>query len=83
MRCYWFIPAKSDVSKMLPYSFLQLPSTPQGSPGVDRNTFLSSPHLCFIIVFIRDLFVSRDDPLMSLKTSTRTEQLYVLSHDRS
>ena len=30
-----------------------------------RNTFLSSPHLCFIIVFICDLFVSRDDPLMS------------------
>ena len=26
-------------------------STPQGSPGVGRNTFLSSPHLCFIIVF--------------------------------
>ena len=40
-------------------------STPQGSPGVGRNTFLSSPHLCFIIVFICDLFVSRDDPLMS------------------
>ena len=36
-----------------------------GSPGVGRNTFLSSPHLCFIIVFICDLFVSRDDPLMS------------------
>ena len=58
-------------------------STPQRSPGVGRNTFLSSPHLCFIIVFICDLFVLRDDPLMSLKTSTRTEQLYVLSHDRS
>ena len=28
-------------------------------------TFLSSAHLCFIIVFICDLFVSRDDPLMS------------------
>ena len=40
-------------------------STPQGSPGVGRNTFLSSPHLCFIIVFICDLFVSRDVPLMS------------------
>ena len=40
-------------------------STPQGSPGVGRNTFLSSPHLCFIIVFICDLFVSRDDQLMS------------------
>ena len=40
-------------------------STPQGSPGVGRIMFLSSPHLCFIIVFICDLFVSRDDPLMS------------------
>ena len=37
----------------------------QGSPGVGRNTFLSSPHLCFITVFICDLFVSGDDPLMS------------------
>ena len=36
------------------------------TPGVGRNTlFLSSPHLCFIIVFICDLFVSRDDPLRS------------------
>ena len=37
------------------------------TPGISRcrNTFLSSPHLCFIIVFICDLFVSRDDPLMS------------------
>ena len=34
-------------------------------PFVGRNTFLSSPHLCFIIVFICHLFVSRDDPLMS------------------
>ena len=41
-------------------------STPQGSPGVGCNTlFLSSPHLYFIIVFIHDLIVSRDDPLMS------------------
>ena len=41
-------------------------SKPQGSPGVGRNTlFLSSPHLCFIIVFICDLFASRDDALMS------------------
>ena len=39
--------------------------TNQGSLGVGRNTFLSSPHLCFITVFICDLFVSRDDPLMS------------------
>ena len=58
-------------------------STSQGSPGIGRNTFLSSPHLCFIIVFNGDLFVSRDDPLMSYKTFTRTEQLYVLSHDWS
>ena len=40
-------------------------SAPRGSPGVGRNTFLSSPHLCFIIVFIDDLFVSCGDPLMS------------------
>ena len=40
-------------------------SAPRGSPGVGRNTFLSSPHLCFIKVFICDLFVSRGDPLMS------------------
>ena len=40
-------------------------SAPRGSPGVGRNTFLSSPHLCFIIVFICGLFVSRDDPLIS------------------
>ena len=33
-------------------------STPQGSPGVGRKTFLSSPHLCFIIVFIFDLLMS-------------------------
>ena len=39
--------------------------TPGGSLGVGHNTFLSSPHLCFIIVFICDLFVSRDDPLMN------------------
>ena len=30
-----------------------------------KDTYLSSPHLCFIIVFICDLFVSRGDPLMS------------------
>ena len=39
---------------------------PQGSPGIGRSTlFLSSPHLCFIIVVICELFVSHDDPLMS------------------
>ena len=32
---------------------------------ISWNTFLSSPHLCFIKVFICELFVSRDDPLMS------------------
>ena len=49
-------------------------ATPKGYPGVGRNTlFLSSPHLCFIIVFICVSFVSRDDPLMSEKTFTRTE----------
>ena len=46
-------------------SYSRQVSTPQGSPGVGRNTFLSSPLLCFIIVFIFDLFVSRDVPLMS------------------
>ena len=30
-----------------------------------NTLFLSSPHLCFIIVFTRDLIVSRDDPLIS------------------
>ena len=59
-------------------------STPQGSPGVGRNTLLlSSPHLCFIIVFICDLFVSRYDPLMSQETSrVPNNQLYILSHNR-
>ena len=40
--------------------------TPQGSPCVGCNTlFLSSPHLCFILVFILDLIVFHYDPLMS------------------
>ena len=30
-----------------------------------RDLQVSSPHLYFIIVFICDLFVSRDDPLIS------------------
>ena len=30
-----------------------------------NTLFLSSPHLCFIIVFICVSFLSRDDPLMS------------------
>ena len=40
-------------------------SAPRGSPGVGRGAFLSGPRLCFVVVFICDLFVSRDDPLMS------------------
>ena len=57
--------------------------TPKGSPGVGRNAlFLSSPHLCVIIVFICDLFVSRDDHWWVRKPS-RGPQNYVLSHDRS
>ena len=53
----------------------------RGSPGVGRGAFLSSPRLCFIVVFICDLFVSRDGPLVSWRDSARTERLYVLSHD--
>ena len=37
---------------------------PKGSPGVGHNTFLSSPYLCFINVFIGDLYVFCVDPLM-------------------
>ena len=37
--------------------------TPQGSPGV--SLLLLSPHLCFIMGFICDLFVARNDSLMS------------------
>ena len=44
---------------------VRYPRDLQVSPGIGRNTFLSSPHLCFIIVFNGDLFVSRDDLLMS------------------
>ena len=40
-------------------------STPQGSPGVGRGAFLSSPRLCFVPVFVSGLFASPDDPLMS------------------
>ena len=37
------------------------------TPGISRyrNMFLSGPHLCSIVEFICDLFVSRDEPLMS------------------
>ena len=43
----------------------------QCSSGVGRHprdlqvSVATRPHLCFIIVFICDLFVSHDDPLMS------------------
>ena len=48
------------------FFLLQCSSGVVGSLGVGRNTlFLSSPHLCFITVFKCDLFVFRDDPLMS------------------
>ena len=39
--------------------------TPWISRCRSQHVVSSSPHLCFIIVFICDLFVSRDDPLMS------------------
>ena len=41
--------------------------------------FLLSPHLCFIIGFVCDLFVARNDSWMSWKTSTRTKQIYVFT----
>ena len=59
------IVGSADFSDQFRKIIVRYCSTPQGSPGVGRNTFLSSPHLCFIILFICDLFVSRDDPLMS------------------
>ena len=40
-------------------------SAPRGSPGVGRGAFLSGPRLCFVVVFVCGLFVSRGDPLMS------------------
>ena len=40
-------------------------STPQGSPGFGRNTLcLSSPHLCFIIVFILSSIVQNFSPII-------------------
>ena len=53
-------------------------SIPRGSPGVGRGAFLSSPRLCFVVVFVCDLFVSRDDPLVGWEASTRAERLCVL-----
>ena len=54
-------------------------SAPQGSPGVGRGTFLSSPHLCFVMVFVCSLFVSRGGPLVCWRAFARTERLCVLS----
>ena len=45
--------------------------------------FLLSPHLCFIIGFIYDLSVARNDSWMSKKTSTRTEHIYIFFHYES
>ena len=58
-------------------------SAPRGSPGVGRGAFLSSPHLCFVVVFVCDLFVSRDDPLVNWGGggSAWTERLCVLGRD--
>ena len=59
-------------------------SAPRGSLCVGHGTlFLSSPHLCFVVVFVCDLFVSRGGPLVGWRAFTRTEQLCVLkSHGR-
>ena len=52
--------------KMLVFFCSSVPVVLFNIQVVDRNTlFLSSPHLFFILVFICDLFVSRDNPLMS------------------
>ena len=71
----WFLNSMSFLSvawptgvQLLVFFCSSVPVMLFGTPGISgagRNTFLSSPHLCFIIVFICDLFVSRDDPLMS------------------
>ena len=56
--------------------------TPLGSPGVSRRWFWS-PHLCFIISFICDLCVARNDSLMNWNTPSRTEQIHVIHHSGS
>ena len=43
-----------------------------------NTLFLLSPHLCFIIGFVCDSFVARNDSWMSY-TATRTEQIYVFT----
>ena len=45
-----------------------------------NTLFLPSPHLCFIKGLICDLFVARNVPWMSLKTSTQTEQICFYRH---
>ena len=48
-------------------------------PGVSKclNTLFLFTYLCFIIGFICDLSVERNNSWMSKKSSTRTEQIYV------
>ena len=55
-------------------------STPQGSPGVGRNTFLSSSHLCFIIVPTDDLIPKtrrcRNQHSMAFQTPIANTDVY-------
>ena len=62
--CGWWKSRKASNSSFLPLILLIF-MLMNFNPLIKLNTFLSSPHLCFIIVFICDLFVSRDDTLMS------------------
>ena len=60
----------------------QFPSGVDGNLEISKclNTlFLLSPYLCLIIGFFCDLFITRNDPWMSKKTSTRTEQIFFTS----
>ena len=57
--------------KACPYTFWRTNSDLWKHYTIDVNITFSG----FTIVFICDLFVSRDDPLMGTKTFTRTEQL--------
>ena len=54
-------------------------SATRGSRGVGRGAlFLSSPHLCFIIVVTCGLFVSRDGPLVGWRAFAWAERLVIL-----
>ena len=57
-------------------------SVPRGSPDVGRNTFLSSPLLCFIIVFICDLFEPKYK-YRQQEQATACFMLFYVSHVRS